>query len=261
MSDLHKIQEIAEKAAQEAGKILLSYYGKLYKISKKENAGIVTEADKAAEEKIISLIRSQFPDHSILAEESGLSEHSSSYKWLIDPLDGTTNFSRQIPLFCVSIGVEKDKEMVVAVILDPIHKEFFTAQKGAGAFCNGKKISVSNINQWEDALFITGFAYQKGMVVKQELARLEPFLQNSHGIRRTGSAAWDLCQVACGRFDGFWEKYLKPWDVAAGALIIQEAGGKITRYDGSAATIYDHEIVASNGLIHDQMIQSLKGKS
>lgn len=252
-----EIQKIAEEAAQEAGKILLSYYGKLYKISKKENAGIVTEADQAAEEKIISLIKKHFPNHSILAEESGLNEHASPYKWFIDPLDGTTNFSRQIPFFCVSIGVEKDKELVAAAILDPFHKELFTAQKGKGAFCNGKRISVSSINQWEDSLFITGFAYQKGMVVKEELARLEPFLQKSHGIRRTGSAAWDLCQVACGHFDGFWEKYLKPWDVAAGMLIVQEAGGKITRYDGGTATAYDHEIVASNGLIHDQMIRAL----
>ncbi len=258
---MSEIQKIIEQAAKEAGKILLSYYGKLYKISKKENAGIVTEADKAAEEKIISLIKKHFPDHSILAEESGLNEQRSSYKWLIDPLDGTTNFSRQIPFFCVSIGFEKDKELVAAAVLDPIHKELFTAQKGKGAFCNGKKISVSNVSLWEDALFITGFAYQKGMVVHQELARLEPFLQKSHGVRRTGSAAWDLCQVACGHFDGFWEKYLKPWDVAAGMLLVQEAGGKITRYDGTPATAYNHEIVASNGLIHDPMIQALKEKS
>ena len=258
MPDTEKIQNVAEKAAQEAGKILLSYYGKLYHISKKENAGLVTEADQAAEEKIISLIKKHFPDHSILAEESGLNEQASSYKWLIDPLDGTTNFSRQIPFFCVSIGIEKDKELIAAAILDPFHKELFTAQKGKGSFCNGKKISVSKVSLWEDALFITGFAYQKGMIVKQELDRLEPFLQKSHGIRRTGSAAWDLCQVACGHFDGFWEKYLKPWDVAAGMLIVQEAGGKVTHYDGSVATAYGHELVASNGLIHDQMIQALK---
>ena len=257
MPDTQKIQNIAQKAAEEAGKILLSYYGKLYKISKKENAGIVTEADKAAEEKIITLIKEHFPDHSILAEESGLHEHASPYKWLIDPLDGTTNFSRQIPFFCVSIGVEQNKELITAAIFDPIHKELFTAQKGKGAFCNGKKISVSKISQWEETLFITGFAYQKDMILKQELARLEPFLQKSHGIRRTGSAAWDLCQVACGHFDGFWEKYLKPWDVAAGMLIVQEAGGKVTRYDGNTATVYDHEIVASNGLIHDRMIRAL----
>src|SRR3989344_3366010 len=129
MPDTQKIQKVVEKAAREAGKILLSYYGKLYKISKKENAGIVTEADKAAEEKIISLIKKHFPDHSILAEESGLNEQHSPYKWLIDPLDGTTNFSRQIPFFCVSIGVEKDKELITAAILDSIHKEIFTPPK------------------------------------------------------------------------------------------------------------------------------------
>ncbi len=247
----------AIEAAKEAGKILLSHYGNLKEIAKKENAGLATIADKEAEKKIIHIIHKKFPDHSILAEESGLHQTSSSVKWIIDPLDGTTNFAHHIPLFTVSIGIEQGGTIIGGVIFDPIHKELFTAEKSKGAFCNGKKIHVSKTPLMEDALFVTGYAYQKGQLIHKEVLLMEPFQQKSHGIRRSGSAAWDMCQVACGRFDGFWEKRLQPWDVAAGTLLIQEAGGKISHYDGGSATIYDQEIVVSNGILHNDMIQIL----
>lgn len=252
-----EFKKIAIKAAEEAGKILCSYFGRLKQISKKKNAGLVTEADKASEKKIISIIRFHFPHHSILAEESGLDEQGSEFKWIIDPLDGTTNFTKQIPFFCISIALEKNGEIILGIALDTIHKQLYIAEKGKGAFCNKRRIFVSRTPKKEEALFVTGFAYQKGINLKQEISYLEPFMQGTLGVRRSGSAVWDFCQVAHGHFDGFWERNLKPWDVASGMLLVQEAGGKISLYNGAPATIYSREIVASNGLVHKQMIKML----
>ena len=261
MSELERMKKVAICAAKEAGEILRSHFGKIKHVEQKIGAGIVTEADKKAEKKIISMVKTSFPHHAILAEESGIYEKkSASYKWIIDPLDGTTNFVHQLPLFCVSIGVEREGEIVLSVILNPLTQDIFTAEKGKGAFCNKKRISVSPCSKIEDALFITGFSYQSGMMVQEELLRLEPFLQKTRGIRRSGSAVWDFYQVAQGHFDGFWEKHLSPWDVAAGLLLVQEAGGKVSRYDGSPATAYDHEILASNGILHEKIVDLLMTK-
>lgn len=253
-------KKVAIQAAKEAGKILLHHFGHLKYISRKKNAGLVTEADKEAEKKIISIIRRYFPTHTFLAEENTYLDEkliSSEFKWVIDPLDGTTNYSRQFPLFCVSIALEYKQEIVLGVIWDPIHQDLFIAEKGKGAVCNGKRIFVSKTSKMKDALFVTGFSYLRGPKLGEEISFLEPFMQSSLGVRRSGSAVWDLCQVAQGHCDGFWERYLKPWDVAAGILLVQEAGGKISRYNGTRATIYDQEIVASNGQIHKFMVKNL----
>jgi len=258
MGEYDAYLNLAVKAAQSAGDILKRYYGQSYEISIKENAGIVTQADKEAEAKVISIIRETYPKHSILAEESGLKDQSSEFRWVIDPLDGTTNFAHQIPFFCVSIGLVYNQELIVAAVYDPTRNDLYTAQKNGGAYCNGQKLRVSQTEKLSNALFATGFAYQKGKTLHEQVLFLEPFIQQSHGIRRTGSAVLDFCHVAAGHFDGFFERNLQPWDVAAGILLVEEAGGATSRYDNSKATIYDHEIVASNKLIHNEMISILK---
>ena len=257
--NLEKIEKVAIHAAKEAGKILASFLGHIKDISEKKQAGLVTEADKKSEEKIISIIKKHFPGHAILAEESGLHKESHAFKWIIDPLDGTTNYTHQIPFFCTSIGIEQAGKIVVGVIFDPIHEELYTVIKGKGAYKNGRKLSVSRTQKLGECLIATGFSYQRGKELEHSLSILKPFMELTQGIRRCGSAVWDICQVAEGHFDGFWEKGLSPWDVAAGVLLLEEAGGKISKYDGTSATVYDREIIASNGLIHQEMVQIILG--
>jgi len=247
------------RAAKAGGEILLSYFGRVRDISRKKRAGLVTEADRKSEKKIISVIRSAFPDHSILAEESGNEEKGGPYKWIIDPLDGTTNYAHQIPIFCVSIALEKDGKVVLGTVWDPLRADLYTVIRGSGAFKNGQRLRVSKISNLKDSLMATGFAYQMGDMLKESIEILRNFMMvtQGQGIRRTGSAVWDLCHVAQGHFDAFWEKNLQSWDVAAGKLLVEEAGGKVTRYNGKPATIYDQEILASNGLLHPKMIEMI----
>jgi len=250
----------AIETARDAGRVLLEKFGRIETITKKGDINLVTEADLASEALIIERIRSHFPRHAILAEESGeaiVIGSDSEFKWIIDPLDGTTNYAHGYPCFCVTIALEHNGLIVSGVTYDPTRDELFAAEKGRGATLNGKPIRVSATAELGNALLVTGFPYD--FKVREKFARhLTEFLLASRGVRRDGSAAIDMAYVACGRFDGFWEEGLNPWDVAAGKLLIEEAGGVVSYYDGAKFSIYTPPIVASNGLIHEQMTGILK---
>ena len=248
----------AMQTAREAGQILLEKFGKIKHITKKGDINLVTEADLASESLIIERIKSYYPKHSILAEESGMAvvDGNSTWKWIIDPLDGTTNFAHCYPCFCVTLALEHEGNIVVAVTYDPTRNELFAAEKGNGATLNNKKIRVSETEKLSESLLVTGFPYD--FKRKEDFARhLTTFLLNARGVRRDGSAAIDMAYIACGRFDGFWEEGLNPWDMAAGGLLIEEAGGQITDYKGEPFSIYQPPMCASNGLIHGEMLQVL----
>ena len=250
----------AIETAREAGQILLEKFGRKINISKKGDINLVTEADLASEKLIIERIRSYYPKHAILAEEAGdavLLDGTNKWKWIIDPLDGTTNFAHGYPCFCVTIALEHDDEIVIGVTFDPTRGELFAAEKGKGATLNNKPIRVSETESLSEALIVTGFPYN--FKEKPDFARhLTDFLLHSRGVRRDGSAAIDMAYVACGRFDGFWEEGLNPWDVAAGLLLIEEAGGQVTFYNGEKYSIYSPPICGSNGLLHRQMLDVLR---
>ncbi len=245
----------AIETARDAGQLLLEKFDRDLKISKKGDINLVTEADLASEALIIERIKSYYPKHSILAEEAGNAvtiggENTS--KWIIDPLDGTTNYAHGYPCFCVTIALEHDGEVVIGVTFDPTRNEIFAAEKGKGASLNNKPIRVSSAADLGDSLIVTGFPYD--FKRRADFARhLTQFLLNSRGVRRDGSAAIDLAYVACGRFDGMWEEGLSPWDMAAGVLLVEEAGGFVSGYDGGKFNIYSPPMMASNGLIHSQM--------
>ncbi len=254
------MKKTAITAAKEAGKIILDYYLKnVDAISKKNTYNLVTKADIDAENKIISIIKDKFPKHSILTEESGEERNKSNYLWIIDPLDGTNNFYHKFPMFCVSIALYKKGKPQIGVVFDPIKKELFVAEKNRGAFLNDKQIKVSNANDLNKSLLALGFYYERGSLMRKSLVQMKKFFyENVHGIRRTGSAALDLCYTACGRFDGYWELKLSPWDYAAGSLILTEAGGRITDTQGKRYNLLMGNVAASNGKIHKKMIQILK---
>ncbi len=248
----------AIETAREAGNILLEKYGKKIDVSKKGDINLVTEADLASEKHIIERIKIQHPTHSILAEESGeaVTIGDSKWKWIIDPLDGTTNFAHSYPCFCVTLAIEYQGEIVIGVTHDPTRNETFSAERGNGASLNNKNIEVSETPILADALLVTGFPYD--LSNQERLAKhFTDMLLNSRAVRRDGSAAIDLAYVACGRFDGFWEEGLNPWDIAAGVLFVEEAGGKVSYYDGSKLSIYEPPICASNGKVHDEMLRIL----
>ncbi|MBK9155751.1 MAG: inositol monophosphatase [Chloracidobacterium sp.] len=250
----------AIQTAREAGNLLLEKFGRISSVTKKGDINLVTEADLASEALIIERIKSFYPKHSILAEESGeavVKGGDASWKWIIDPLDGTTNYAHGYPCFCVTIALEHAGEIVVGVTYDPTRDEMFAAEEGEGASLNHKPISVSSESRLSESLIVTGFPYNFRDIPNFERS-LKEFLLTSRGVRRDGSAAIDMAYVACGRFDGFWEEGLNPWDVAAGKLLIEEAGGRISYYDGSPFSIYKPPICASNGLIHDQMLAVLR---
>ncbi len=250
---------VAIEASKEAGRFLKINLGKVKNIqTKKEEINLVTEIDKETEKKIVEFIKSKFPHHSILAEESGEAKLDSGYKWIIDPLDGTTNYTHSFPVFCVSIALEHKGEVILGVIYDPNFDELFWAEKGKGAFLNGKKISVSRTDKLIKSMLATGFPYNVRENPDNCIEHFVNFLMEAQAIRRLGSAALDLAYVACGRLDGFWEVNLNPWDVAAGKIIIEEAGGKVTDFYGNKFSIYTKGIVASNGLIHEQMLEVIK---
>ena len=250
----------AIETARDAGQILLEKFGRKIDIIKKGDINLVTEADLASEKLIIERIKSYYPKHSILAEESGeavVLGGELNWKWIIDPLDGTTNYAHGYPCFCVTIALEHSGEIVLGVTFDPTRNELFAAERGKGATLNNKPIRVSDTEKLSESLIVTGFPYN--FKKKENFAKhLTDFLLHSRGVRRDGSAAIDLAYVACGRFDGFWEDGLNAWDVAAGVLMIEEAGGQVSRYDNTKYSIYTPPIVASNGAIHTEMLNVLK---
>jgi myo-inositol-1(or 4)-monophosphatase len=251
----------AIQTARDAGRILAEKFGRsALEISNKGDIDLVTEADLAAERFIIERIKSYYPRHAILAEESDASgikhEGAGEYKWIIDPLDGTTNYAHGYPAFCVSIALERDGRIELGVIYDPLRDEMFSAERGEGATLNGRRIHVSEVEELNNAMLCTGFPYNVREL--DDFARhFYNFIMNAQGVRRDGTAALDMAYVACGRFDGFWEEGLRPWDVAAGVLLIEEAGGRVSYYDGSPFNIYTPPILASNGLVHDAMMRVL----
>lgn len=252
--------ELAIEAAREAGKLLKLHAGKPRQVETKsgEESNLVTEIDRKSEETIIRIIRSRYPSHDVLAEESGSHEKKSDYRWIIDPLDGTINFTHGVPIFCVSIALEYKGTVILGVIYDPNLDELFTAEKGKGAFLNSRPIHVSKTAKLRESLLVTGFPYNVQSNPDHAIERFVAFLQEARAVRRLGSAALDLCYVAAGRFDGFWEVSLNPWDIAAGVLILEEAGGTYTDFRGFPSTIYTKPLLTSNGLIHNQMIEVLK---
>ncbi len=258
--NLEPIKRVAVAAAYKGARAIRPYYGRTTKINKKGAIDLVTEADTGSEKIIIETIRTRFSDHSILAEESGLNDRSTENKWIIDPLDGTTNFTHHLGLFTISIAFALNDDIAVGVVLNPVSGELFTAVKGKGATLNGKPIKVSGVEKISESLLVTGFPYNHKEIFKALMARFASCLKASQGVRRLGSAALDLCFVACGRFDGFWEQNLKPWDTAAGVLIAKEAGAVITDFSNRPFNIYEKEILATNGKIHKEMISLLELK-
>ncbi len=246
-------------AARDAGRELAERFGRALEISNKGDIDLVTEADLAAERLIVERIRNYYPRHAILAEESGASAHdlnASEYRWIIDPLDGTTNYAHGYPCFCVSIALARGDELLIGVVYDPTRDELFAAERGAGATLNDRPIRVSEIDDLNRAMLCTGFPYD--VRERGDFARhFANFIMRAQAVRRDGSAALDLAYVACGRFDGFWEEGLRPWDVAAGVLLVEEAGGRVSRYDGTRFDIFTPPIIASNGLVHEAMMRVL----
>jgi myo-inositol-1(or 4)-monophosphatase len=244
--------------AREAGALVLHYFHQKLKIEYKGEADLVTAADRASEALIRERISAQFPEHDVLGEEQGLNDRGGEYRWYVDPLDGTTNFAHGYPVFCVSLALEHRSadatRRIAAVVYDPTRDEIFSAEQGRGARLNGEPIHVSKIAQLKESLVATGFPSHKRHK-NPNIYFYHQITLRTHGVRRAGSAALDLCSVACGRFDGFWEFNLNPWDTAAGVLIVEEAGGTVTRFDGSPFQIDSRETLASNGLVHDALLE------
>ena len=261
--DDQQIREYLDDAtyiAQESGKVLKKYWGKLSDIREKGFPwDLVTEADKESEEIILGLLHEKYPDHDILSEEAGLhKKNKSEFSWIVDPLDGTTNYTHQYPMVSISIALAYRNNPIVGVVYNPILEELFTAAKGQGCMLNGRLAHVSKVTSLERSLLATGFAYDRMETEDNNYAEFCHITSRSQGVRRGGSAALDLAYVAAGRLDGFWERGLKPWDIAAGIILIKEARGCITSYEGKTLDLESGRILASNGLIHDDLILELK---
>lgn len=254
---MHNFKQTAVIAAKEAGRALKENLGKNHIIEMKGALDIVTEMDMYVEDLIIKRLKHAFPDHGILTEESDEQKTSSGFRWIIDPLDGTTNYAHAYPVFCVSIALEKDGDVILGVVYNPMLDELFTSEKGGGAYLNDKKIQVSKVKDLNTSLLATGFPYDIRTSSNNNISHFSNFAVRVQAIRRAGSAALDLCYLACGRFDGFWELKLKPWDIAAAGLIIKEAGGVLSDFKGKPFSIHFPETLASNGLIHKEMLEVL----
>lgn len=247
------------KALHESSTILKEYFQKDFLIESKDIvSNLVTEVDKRSEAKIIEIIRNEFPDHNILSEEIGALDTASNVKWIIDPIDGTINYAHGIPICCISIGVEVAGEIVMGGIYNPFGNELFFAEKGKGAFLNDKKIKVSNESSFAKSLLVTGFPYNTSNNPNKPVEVFAAIVNKDIPVRRLGSAALDICWTACGRFDGFWEYSLNAWDVAAGYIILTEAGGIVTDFNGEKYSVYNKEILASNGKIHNDILEVIK---
>ena len=246
--------QVAVEAAREAGNILLAEFDHPARITYKGEVDLVTQADQRSEQAVVARLRSHFPKHTVIAEEGGGHESDSNFRWYVDPLDGTTNFAHGYPCFAVSIGLAEKDDLLAGVVFNPVSGELFSAVKGEGAFLNQKPIRVSAIETLSTSLLATGFPSHK-RTQNPNIHYYWDFTLRSHGVRRDGSAALDLCSVACGRFDGFWEFGLKPWDTSAGVLIVREAGGMISDFAGRPYRLGGPEVLASNGHIHSEMQQ------
>ncbi len=251
--DPSSLRDAAVELALEAGAVLREGYGRLHRPEHKGRIDLVTEYDRRSERVLLDGISRRFPDHAVLAEESGAQVRESRVRWVVDPLDGTTNFAHNYPFFCVSVGVEVDGALAAGAVFDPVREEMFAAAGGAGASLNGGPLRVSDIERLEDALLVTGFPYDVREHPERSLPSFQAFLMRAQGIRRDGSAALNLCYLAAGRFDGFWEGHLSAWDMAAGVLIVREAGGTVTNYAGGAFALDGRQILASNGRLHQEM--------
>lgn len=258
MKEYKEFKKIAIKAALKAGDILNKNRGRVKKVDYKGKINIVTEIDLLSEKTILKIIKKNFPDHSILTEESREQKTDSIYKWIIDPLDGTTNYARDFPSYCISIALEKEGKVILGVVYNPLLNELFTTEIGEGAFLNRRRIYVSSTRDLSKSFLATGFPYDIRESQITNLDHFANFAVRSLAIRRAGSAALDLCYLAVGRFDGFWELKLSPWDTAAVALLVKEAGGKVTDFENEKYSIYSKHILATNGRIHQQMIEILK---
>lgn len=240
--------------AREAGALLMEFFHRRVKIEYKGEADLVTEADRSSEKLILERIRSHWPDHEVIGEEGARIETGGDYRWYVDPLDGTTNFAHGFPVFCVSLGLTFRGQRKAAVLYDPTRDELFFAELGKGAFLNGQKIEVSKTDKLAQSLVATGFPSYKRHK-NPNIFFYHQLTLRTHGVRRAGSAALDLANVACGRFDGFWEFNLNAWDTSAGILIVEEAGGKVSGFEGEPLAITDRNVLASNGLIHAAMVR------
>ena len=248
---------VATDAALKAGKMLKRHSSAPQKIRYKGAVDLVTDFDKKAQDIIFDILSNQFPNHDILAEENLTEVRGSDFCWIVDPIDGTTNYAHNYPVFCVSVGLAFKNEIKLGVIYDPMREEIFTAVEEQGAFLNNVRIQVSSVNELDKSLLATGFPYDLRESPKNNFDHFLNFATRVQGIRRGGAAALDLCYVACGRFDGFWELKLQPWDVAAGRLIVLEAGGRVSDFQDSDPGLSADEILASNSLIHEQMLKVL----
>ena len=252
------LRDAAIEIARDAGAILLEGYGRTHQPERKGRIDLVTEFDRRSDAFVLSEIRRRFPGHAVLAEESG--EHESPHapvRWLVDPLDGTTNFAHNYPFFAVSVAAEREAVLQAGAVYDPVRDEMFAAAAGAGATLNGKSLHVSNVGRVEDALLVTGFPYDVRERPESYLRLFASFLTRAQGVRRDGSAALNLCYLAMGRFDGFWESHLSAWDMAAGVLLVREAGGRVTRYDAAPFVLVGRQILATNGALHEEMMRIL----
>lgn len=245
-----------QELAREAGAVLLGCFGKVA-IEYKGEVDLVTEADRSSEKLIVERIRKQWPDHDLIGEEGSRRETGSDFRWYVDPLDGTTNFAHGYPVFCVSMALEHKGERIAGVIYDPCRDEMFAAEKGSGARLSGRPIHVSKITRLAESLVGTGFPSHK----RHQNPNIHFYHQitlRSHGVRRAGSAALDLCCVAAGRYDVFWEFRLNPWDTAAGVLLVEEAGGRVSNFSGGPFNIDSREVLASNGLVHQELLHEFE---
>ncbi|WP_218080824.1 inositol monophosphatase family protein [Anthocerotibacter panamensis] len=248
--------EVATRAAYTAGKILRDLLGQLKHITEKTPGNLASEADLRCEETILTILKDAYPDYALWAEESG-QQGSSPYTWAIDPLDGTTNYAHTYPFFAVSIGLLVRGVPVCGVIYDPVRDELFSAAQGMGAFVNGAPIRVSRTARLEQSLLVTGFAYDRRQVEDNNYREFCHLTHLTQGVRRDGAAALDLAYIASGRLDGYWERGLSVWDIAAGIVLVEEAGGQVTAYDGGPFVLNSGRILATNGLLHEQIRDEL----
>lgn len=258
-AQLQTFLEVATKAAKAGGKVLQSYWGNLKSVQEKRPGDLVTEADKASEAAIIPILQQHFPNHAILTEESGkLGNQDSEFVWAIDPLDGTTNFAHQYPVFAVSVAVLVGGVPQAGAIYAPFYQELFQGARGLGATCNGEPLKVSQTSELSKSLLVTGFAYDRRQTTDTNYPEFCHLTHLTQGVRRSGSAALDLAYVAAGRLDGYWERGLSLWDIAAGIVMVEEAGGKITDYQGNPVNLSSGRLLASNGLLHASISSALE---
>jgi myo-inositol-1(or 4)-monophosphatase len=252
------VLSIAETIARRAGDVIMEGFGRARQVRQKGVIDLVTEFDQRSEDLIVSALQKEFPEHAILAEESGHHATASEYQWIVDPIDGTTNFAHNFPIFAVSMGLVRGTVPVVGVVFDPFRDEMFCAELDQGATLNGRPIRVSAQAHLDRSLLATGFAYDIRTNPRNNLASFAHFMVRTQGVRRLGSAALDCAWTAAGRMDGYWEYSIKPWDISAGGLLVREAGGRTTSTDGNEDFVFSGSLVTSNGLVHDQILRVLR---